>query len=1306
VQSPWLKAYVKYAVSTPLPLLPKHLAKFPSRWPFPRGDLYHWIPLLNRFDDILECVCSTYKLSEGPQMRDFGCDLLLGKCSGLEEDTKELDAPQPLDADHLEKLGYSEDGDRQLIEVILKFSRMLLQHCGNRSIYASSPHLNDLLHTTSLDVVIATLEVGLELAHRYQASVKRIGSTSRPQFTGPLLANHYNIDLDRVQQLAGAFAKTPMINLSDSVSLHTPSSSKGKERPQSLIQKNAATMFANDLVAVASSEQSRWQGWGDIKVIYYPESSTGSATVTSPDQSHSTQPNTPTPLRRSTTSTHNTPSTGRQMLFDDSSPAAARSSGASRDERPTLGQSTFDLPQALVVSAPIQELLSRCPVDMPKASKYEVFNRLVVAKALMGSLETRQKILAVRLLAVTNLAYIHQDTIFVEKVLRQDIDETRRYKLVYQLAELIYPSSDNGQTVPIWLQAIALQLLDALSNIQTRYQDVISALNANVNHGILLYVIRKAVDGMKIDDASDDGMQETEDDVWRKQLFDLTQHLTMPTRIGSEMVSAGLMEILIEILNMSSKTAQRNHHTVLQFLDTLIWSYQNAYQSFFSANGLDALAQLIVSSVDVAARSIDAGQGTKPESHAHLVDYEIPFYQQQTLKWLLKFLHHIMSNAYSYGGNTDRLLRNLVDKSDLLLSLRNIMVNMRKFGSIVWTNAVTIMSDFINNDPTSFAAILESGMIKGYLEAVTGRAVADEQPTEAPPTGDNEDVETPNSSEESVVFEPDSRPHPPTEASLETPRTGALARGILPSSEAISVVPVVLNSVSLNNQGMRMVVASRAFESFLEIFESPAHVNCMKLDPELAAAIGSSFDELARHHPSLRQPISNAVIDMVARVVHIGKTKSQSAGWGAKLLITGADGNAITADENLGSRSNETTSSTKGKDKANSDFDVDMPDAEEESPAAEPLAPDGTSHTPRGEPTPYNDITPYIYAVANFFTAYVGNTNLKTMFIQKGGIDLLLDMCESPSLPYDFSESPASRTLQHVISQLIESSPILGLPSLLKRTQAALDFLSPIATRKDYHSPYFAPFLTDDLSLTAESMESGSPSRIEKVQSGTTIVKALVNTQTFLKTLAQCFPTSPRSNTVQLYPINVFDYYSSLVRSLGPLMRGILAEESAQDNFVPQHWSPRRSTSAADRLSGVPPDSTNNGISDGDGDGTGHDAVQPSAEELVHPSSGRRISKQEQSSARYQNYETLHTLLHAMMPTSFPFFQTLGKALLPRRERDSYSRPHHLEIAKTLAESVLSQLQPSVSQADPSSKDFHFWIIMLHTIHEMLIDRK
>jgi len=141
-QTPWLQDFVQTATDTPLPKLPQYLSSFPTRWPFPRGDLYHWIPLLNRFDDVLESFCTVYKLKDGAQSQDFGCDILLSANSTSKDDAGLWDMPK------LAELGFKEDGDSSLIVAILKFTQMLLDHCGNRSIYASSSHLNDLLNST------------------------------------------------------------------------------------------------------------------------------------------------------------------------------------------------------------------------------------------------------------------------------------------------------------------------------------------------------------------------------------------------------------------------------------------------------------------------------------------------------------------------------------------------------------------------------------------------------------------------------------------------------------------------------------------------------------------------------------------------------------------------------------------------------------------------------------------------------------------------------------------------------------------------------------------------------------------------------------------------------------------------------------------------------------------------------------------------------------------------------------------------------------------------------------------------------
>ncbi len=269
---------------------------------------------------------------------------------------------------------------------------------------------------------------------------------------------------------------------------------------------------------------------------------------------------------------------------------------------------------------------------MPKASRFELLNRLRVAKALLGSAEMRQLALGVRLMAVVNLAHIQFEDLFVETVLKHDNDEPRRYQLAYQLAELIHPSTVGAATTPLWLQSVALRLLEGFSHFASKFSDVLSALNANVNHGILLYVLRKTVAGIK-EDKPDPDERATDEDVWRNQLFSLTLHMTTGPRVGTEMISAGLLDILIEILNIRTPTADRCFAMVQAFLDGVIYNLQGAFLSFINALGLEAVAKLMVDTVASARALTESGHGTRSQLRSTVVDYEIPYYKQQTLKW-------------------------------------------------------------------------------------------------------------------------------------------------------------------------------------------------------------------------------------------------------------------------------------------------------------------------------------------------------------------------------------------------------------------------------------------------------------------------------------------------------------------------------------------------------------------------------------------------------------------------------------------------------------------------------------------------
>ncbi|KAI1329376.1 hypothetical protein F5Y16DRAFT_108436 [Xylariaceae sp. FL0255] len=1292
--SPWLQEFVDTATSTPLPLLPQTLATFPSRWPFPRGDLYHWIPLLNRFDVILETFCQIYKLNEGPQIHDFGCEVLL-----------HLSTDGSTDLQKLSEHGYSQDGDVVLIESVLKFTQMLLDHCGNRSIYLSSSHLNDLLNSTDFRVICATLQVGVELAQRYQASVKRMHGAATRQMYSALLSNHYNIDLDRVQHLAQPFVKTPIVKLPESPSLLTTTGSggKGKDKSTGGNSKNAASMFANDLCAIAKPDPhesqdspSQWSEWADIKLTYYPSSSNSAQ---EPQQSLSADrqpnaPSTPTPLRRSNSAQgSSTPTRMNRQAHGgaEDSPGSANRSTLSRDEAVPHGQQSLEVPKSTVMNSSIYQLLAKVPEDLPKETRYEFLNRLRVAKALIGSVETRQHALKARLLAIQNLAYIQWEGTFVEKVLGQDSDEPRRFQLIYQLAELIHPGSGGTICVPLDLQSIALALLEAMASFHSKVPDIFSALNATVNHGVLLYVIRKAVSEMKVDDAGD---QWTSSDEWRDKLFSLTLHITMTmantsARQTPEIITAGLLEVLVEILNIRSSIAERHYGILVGFLDTLVYNVQTSFQSLASAGGLDAITNLITHEVNLAKKLVGAGKGTPASHQSQVVDYEIPFYQQHNLKFLLKFIHHLMTNAYSFGGNTDRLLRNLVDKSDLLQSIREIIENMTQFGSLVWTNAVTILSDFLNNDPTSFSAIFEAGLIQSYLTALTGRSISAGQPTETATaqTENENEQDSPTSSPDANILEPDERAHPPTEEILEQPRDHTLASGILTSIEPMSTVPTVLNAISLNNQGMKMVVSAQAFDSFFEIFESPEHVQIMTTEDTLPQNLGSSFDELSRHHPALRPAIANAVLDMIARVKHLGCTKARDSKWGAKLVAEDIDGQETATDFSL-------LSTAQGKDKTlatSDDADVDMVDADTHNGH-------NLEHKLSDTSPVYTSFSPYISSVAEFLHAYIQNANLKNSLIHNGGIELLLDLYTSPSLPHDFGKSSAAKSLQSVLSSLIESSPIIGLPSLLRRTQASLDHLDIVVKAQDTKS-FFAPFLVKNAmpnSLAASDME-------KQLAEGTAVVKALLNAQSLIKVLCRSFPFSNRAQTVTLPAVNVYDYHTHLIKSLGPLLRAVVLEETAMSATVPQQWYSKdgdnheKSTSSENEEEGLVRDLESASLLD----------VLSSANiwKLITSSSSQdqKPSDSEKTGPYYQNFQTIKVLFQSFLPTALPLFQAYGRSLLHRRERDTYVRSHHLQLAEHLTATVLNQFL--LNSHEISAKEYHYWYIMLHAVHDLLVNR-
>ncbi len=1332
LQSPALATFITTAIELPLPQLPAHLLTFLIRWPFPRGDLYHWIPLLNRFDNILEHFIQEYCLNSGPQTQPFARALLL---KGAPEEGKDISAESSEET--LDLLGFGEEADRELVETILNFSRMLLENCGNRSLYNSSDRLGEILNTTSLSLLSCTLRLAVRLAQRYHASRQR-GANASQHLNNALLASHYNIDLEKVLKLAMSFVKhLPPTTLGSTSTPATVPTPKAKERRSSNVssrQTLANPVHANDLLAIARDEglaanglthkvkgqkareqtDSKWEDWGSVCLTYYhtPPSTTDEQKTSAEGTWFGPvppAPATPTPNRRA--SGVSRPS--RLSSSDESPGTSTALSVTTAEEQASGGIKTIEVPLSRIVSTDLNQILRSTLPELPKDFHYDLLCRLRIARALTGSLSTRREILAIRILAIMNLAYIYPEVTFQQKILQQDSDEPRRLQLAYQLADLVHPPGHGGAGIPIRLQTLALGALEALAKHKSKAPDVCAALNVNVNHGVLFYILRKAVADMGVEDIEGEGM---EGDEWRDALFSLLEALPAFTpRTGETLVAAGLLDILIEILTLRTQKAERNHPKVLTFLNTIIYTVRDAFQTFANSKGLDTISDLSAYEVQSSLEKSQSGYGLPPDHRNQVIDYQVPYFQQQTLRWLFKFVNHMMQHG---SGNFDRLLRNLIDSPQLLGGLRTVIVNAQAFGSNVWSGAVNILSSFIHNEPTSYAVIAEAGLSKGLLEAVTSKSINGIEESKkgaqegaqivAPPLIDAED--TPIIIHGGTIVREEKRP---------------LAQGILPATDAIVTIPQAFGAICLNTSGMELFQASGALDIFFEIFESPDHVKSMTSEVDLPRILGNSFDELVRHHPPLKKAVMQAVMIMTARVGLLCKSRAWEGGVGAKLWVEGADGQMLVAGgaksllQELGPQYAEHV----WKAKRNSSEDVVMGDAPSSSEVGVHEALADFERTIKAEDIVDKEddqdgpsISTYINVAVKFLAGFFENTSLCSTFVELGGLDFVLDFATMPTLPYDFNSQDASQEVARVLHMLAEQKPHLVLPSLVRRTQIAADMLEPLMNHSN-GSAFFAPFTSSERTVLDGSSLSSLPTN------GTLLVKSLVSVQTLCNVLSETFSPpiyNPRSSHIVFSQVNLTDMYIKLAKSLGRLHRACVWEEILLQKSLPDSWK------EATRIKGYPlgSDEANEVFGFIGRDEAAAESSDPTTNTnetvlsptdtpgQLTPTTAASIKKpakapvvKDETTAQFKNVRTLRYLLSQIPSSITPFFQGLGKALITKRRPESYPRQNAYMVADALAEATLEQLRFGAPELDSSPKDMYaYWIVILTSVSQLMIE--
>ena len=1299
------------ASTLPISRLPEHLRSFPRRWPFPKGDLYHWIPLFNRFDAILDQFITEYGLHDGPQVRPFGTAVLL---KGVAEESKAASVT-PTTESELDAMGFGPDGDRQMVELILEFSRRLLESCGNRSLYSSSERLGDLLNTTSLSLLTTTLQLAVRLAQRYHASRQR-GANASQSLNNALLASHYNIDLEKVQKLANQFTKSPS---STQASVTTPTPTlKGKEKAQNSLSKQSTSVNPNDLLALTSQDTktslngsakhisnadrkddhtSHWEDWGSVLLSYYQP-------ATAPKED-SKQPPTPTPIRRPSGLSRQS----RLSSSDESPDASVVAPNIKPDDSPAGGMRYVEIPYTTIASSTVEEILKENLDNLPKDSRYELLTRVRSAHAITTSLTTRQGLVGIRLLALTNLAYIYPDATFQQKILQQDSDEPRRLQLAYQLADLVHPPGNGAVAIPYKLQTLALTTLEALVKQKTKAPDVTAALNIHVSHGVLFYVLRKAVAEMAIEDSDDEAM-DLDREERQEALFSLLEALpTSTARTVESLIGSGLLDILVEVLNLRTRKAERSHPKVLTFLNTFIYSSRDAMQSLANSKGLEAISDLLDHEVRSSVERAKNGEGLPEGFRTRVIDYQIPYFQQQSLKMVFKLIAHMMTNG---TGNLDRLLRNLIDSPQLLSGLQTVIVNPKVFGSSVWASAINIMSTFIHNEPTSYAVISEARLNKGLLESI-GLKSGPEDPMQVylEFVGETDvfgpGLATSNASSIAKFMQ---------DGPSTTRRQASLAdsvQGILPSSEAILAVPQAFGAICLNHSGMQMFLESGALNSFFKIFESDDHIKSMAADRgDLPRILGNSFDELVRHHPTLKMPVMIAIMTMIERLAKHCQATASEKGCGAKLWLQGENGNLVPAGEG----DTAETNGTKEPQTENND-DVVMGEAspiveKSNSAVMQSEAPLFTAETIEEEERSSPNTATCIAVAMNFLSGFFENTSLCSFFIEASGANYVLDQATMPSLQYDFNIQDASHHLARVVHIMVEQKPHLVLPSLLQRTQKAAENLEPLCSHTGEEG-----FFSEFTSLERQLPEGYIP--VSHASIGTTIVKSLVNVQTLCNILFEVFSSpvfASRSGHTPFSQVNLADMYKKLIKSLGLLHRVCVWEEILLQKKLPEAWKEATrmkgigmGSDEADEIFGFlnlggefsgssdSPASNSNGRAIGSSINNGGSSSPQKA--------ATTSTTKDEDTAQFKNAKVLRYLLSQVPSIIVLFSQNLGKALVPKRRPEAYARQNAYLVAEAISDASLEQLNYEPPRKAASSKDrYAYWIVALTSVSSLVIE--
>ena len=732
-----------------------------SEWCWPRGDLYYWTGVLNRFDTILENVCRDYEVSK-IQANDF----------------------TPL--------------TKRLVVSILRFSRLLIENCTNRKLYNSFEHLNELFYTRDLDVLEATLRLVLRAAqqhnshhprHEFQISKDRLTTLAMiwtPRDHGVSLVDVAQPDVKMPSELSHVrfqfFRRSgPAATNSNALASAQPvaSSSTQPTTDSSRVARTTASPHQsqhlqrhhNESLSTPTRSRNR-----DQRPTMLPALSSGTLPVT-PTRTDDRNDSGPTPQSGST-----------------SAAAAATAAGGRRE-----GLITVDLGKITSANGDLADLLAKAveAYEIPPEERFELFQRIRLALGLQDA-QARKQLLICRLLSIASYGLVINESTANTQLFLYEPD------LIQRIAALVDPV----QKLDMSIQSSGFYALETLGRYRSKVSVVVNSVNASVNHGIILSVLRSLIDDLRKDTpASSDHFVDS--------IFSFVAFIATNSSASHTIVGAGLIPLLVDLVNIPNPDlymVQRTVSRAMGLIDSLTYAVPQAFDLFCNARGLDVVVDRIKAEVDrdiedaSADRMSDSVFGEPGPDNLY---GRLAFGRSSLLRAMIKSISQMMN-----GTGTGDGLRNLINTT-LPDSLKRIILNRSIFGPLILALAIGITSTFVHNEPTSLAILQEAKIPEVLFDAI--------------------------------------------EADIEA------------HWDVIYAIPNAIGAICLNQAGLDLFNSRQLIPELFSLFTSERHSKVFQ-DRDNANMFGAAIDELMRHQPSLKPLVMESIMRSLDAIDQMGRT--------------------------------------------------------------------------------------------------------------------------------------------------------------------------------------------------------------------------------------------------------------------------------------------------------------------------------------------------------------------------------------------------------------------------------------------------